>query len=82
MIPLDIHLEGDGCWKDLSMKQIRTAPLKSIALLKGGMQSGKSSVSFRIDLNDGTVIIAETSLTLFLAAARAFQAKACEEHEE
>ncbi len=40
-----------------------------------GMQSGKSSVFIRIDLPDGRIVMAETSMALFLTAANAFAAK-------
>jgi hypothetical protein len=36
------------------------------------MASGKPSVMLRIDLPDGRVVLAETSLRLFAAAAHAF----------
>ena len=46
----------------------------SVARLAKGMSSGKSSVTFRIDLPDGRTVLGETSLALFQAAARAFRA--------
>jgi len=46
-----------------------------VAALAGGMQSGKPSVALRIDLDDGSSVIAETSLALFLTAADALKAK-------
>ena len=76
MPQLNIHLDGDNCWPDLLEKKVihHTGPI-DVAALAGGMQSGKTSVSIRIDLPDGTTVIAETSLTLFAAAARAFLAR-------
>lgn len=41
--------------------------------LPGGMASGRASVTIAIPLPDGTVIVTETSLALFLAAARALR---------
>lgn len=51
-----------------------TAPIE-VTGLEGGMQSGAASVAIRIDLEDGTTIVAETSLALFTTAARALEAK-------
>lgn len=51
------------------------APPIQVARLPGGMVSGKSSVAIRIDLPDGRVVVAETSLALFLGAARVFQVR-------
>jgi hypothetical protein len=47
----------------------------SVGLLQAGMESGKPSVSFIFELPDGRVVFAETSLALFLGAARVFAAK-------
>ena len=47
----------------------------AIAALKGGMTSGKPSVAIRLDLPDGRTVIAETSLTLLLAAAETFRTR-------
>ncbi len=46
-----------------------------VALLEGGMASGKPSVMLRLELPDGSVVIAETSLALFMMAADAFEAR-------
>lgn len=45
----------------------------AVGLLKRGMQSGKSSVSLMLELPDGSVVFAETSLALFLQAASMFK---------
>jgi hypothetical protein len=47
----------------------------TIAVLPAGMGSGKESVSIIIPLPDGDTVVAETSLQLFQAAAKAFAAK-------
>lgn len=79
MAELQILLEGDGAWPDLMEKRARgtlvhlgnDAPPIQIAALAGGMSSGKPSVMIRLDLPDGTSVLAEMSLRLFLAAATA-----------
>lgn len=67
----------DGVWKDLQDKKnqvIHVTDGISIGRLSHGMQSGKSSVAIRIDLPDGKVVIAETSMANFLNSARIFNA--------
>jgi hypothetical protein len=69
---------GDGAWPDIVGRVDyhlgNDAKPIQIALLKAGMASGKPSVTIRIDLPDGKVVLAETSLALFLAAAEALAA--------
>ena len=45
-----------------------------VGSLSGGMESGQPSVAFCFGLPDGTVVVAETSLALFIAAARGLAA--------
>jgi hypothetical protein len=47
----------------------------SVGVLQHGMESGEHSVSFVFKLPDGRTVFAETSLNLFLTAARAFAAR-------
>lgn len=46
----------------------------AIARLSHGMKSGSTSLMIRIDLPDGRVVLQETSLACFLAAARGLEA--------
>ena len=85
MISLNIHAQGDACWEDLQSRSEQLTWLNSgadlaIARLPRGMASGRSSVAIRVDLPDGRVVVAETSMALFLACAGAF--KAAEEAEQ
>lgn len=83
MIALDIILDGDRAWPDLKGKigtdQVihlgNDARPIGVAALEGGMTSGKPSICFRFDLPDGRTVLAETSLALFVTAARAFVAR-------
>ena len=78
MIAMNIILEGDNAWPDLQGKDIihlRDGPPIQVAVLDGGMTSGRPSVAMRIDLPDGRSVIAETSARLFATAARAIMAK-------
>lgn len=72
MPEIDLHLDGDGAWKDLEHAPpgtvIRAGEKIGMAGLAGGMASGRASVALRIDLPDGRVVFTETSLrTLFSA---------------
>jgi len=75
MPSLQIILEGDKAWPDLVSKGWKHGLLEAVARLSLGMQSGASSVGLRIKLDDGTYVIAETSMALFLGAALAFKTK-------
>jgi hypothetical protein len=43
--------------------------------LPRGMESGRTSVAIAVPLPDGTVLLTETSLALFLQAAKILEAK-------
>lgn len=75
MPKMTIDLNGDGCWPDIDPGNIVPAEVDGVAALSGGMTSGLPSVSFRINLPDGRVVIAQTSMRLFLAAADAFRVR-------
>jgi len=79
MADLQVHLEGDGVWKDLLSKQegqiIHVTSGMEVAALSGGMTSGRPSVAFRLDLPDGRVVVSEVSMRLFLIAADMFRAR-------
>jgi hypothetical protein len=74
-------MDGDNCWPDLKDKHDKVIHLSNdalpiqVALLDKGMTSGRPSVTIRIDLPDGRVVLAETSLRLFVAAGRGFAAR-------
>lgn len=73
-----IMLNGDNVWPDLKDKLddvINVENIDAVTVLGGSMVSGMASVAFRIELPDGKTVIAQTSLALFLTAARAFHAK-------
>ncbi len=79
MISLNIIMEGDGAfedWKDRKVHHIgNDAPPMRIAALPHGMKSGRTSVMIGIELPDKSVVMAEISLRLLLAAAAGFKAK-------
>ena len=75
MIVMGVILDGDGCWPDIQDNKIIRAVGLQVAALQGGMKGGTPSVAFRIDLEDGQTVIAETSLKLLLTASDLFRAK-------
>ncbi len=75
MIVMRVILDGEGCWSDLSGKKVLRATDLQIVSLAGGTTSGAPSVAFRIDLENGQTVVAETSLKLLLTAADLFKAK-------
>lgn len=66
----------EPAWPDLDLTKVVhvTEPLE-ITGLEHGMESGATSVAIRIDLPDGQIVIAETSLALLVVAVRGLQAK-------
>ena len=84
MIGLRIILEGDGALEDIKDAIVvspEDGPLIRVLALKEGMVSGAPSVAFAIPMPDGKWLFAQTSMHLFLAAARSFQARFEEELE-
>lgn len=79
MIGLTVKLEGDGAWPDLRTKNFihvaNGAPPIEVAVLDGGLASGRPSVAIRIELPDGQTVVAETTARLFVTAGRAIAAK-------
>lgn len=80
---LRLNMIGDGCWPDLQGK-IGTphvihlgngAPAIGLAVLEHGLESGLPSITIRIDLPDGRVVLAETTARLFIQAGRAIAAR-------
>jgi len=73
---LRILMDADGMadTKDPDKLIMLDTPI-TVGFLKGGMESGKASVAFMFDLPDGKTVIAQTSMDLFLTAARAYCAK-------
>jgi hypothetical protein len=78
MIGMSVTLDGDKAWPDLAAKKdvvVLEAGTIAVAVLPGGMQSGRPSVMLRFELPDGNTVLAETSARLFCTAARAIMAR-------
>jgi hypothetical protein len=79
MLAMKITLDGDRAWPELRMRRVihvgNDAPPIGVVLFDGGLASGRPSVALRIDLPDGSTVIAETTASLFCKAARAIEAR-------
>jgi hypothetical protein len=77
---LNVNCDGDNCWPDLRddpgliALMGPDAPPIGLALIPGGMTSGRASVAFRIALPDGRTVLTETSLALLDQALAIFHA--------
>lgn len=67
-----LKLGPEPIWPDLEEKirqglvyHLSNESVIEVGALDGGMVSGRPSIAFRIDLPDGKVVVAETSLGLF-----------------
>lgn len=67
MPSLSIHVNGDACWPDLAEKTVVEGSWAGLARLPAGTASPPygpaSSVTARIELPDGTVVLAQTIAT-------------------
>jgi hypothetical protein len=78
MPAMQLNLDADGSlkdWKGRVYVPIDKAVGWRVGLLRGGMESGKHSVSIATLTEGGEVVFLETSLELFLGAADAFRAR-------
>lgn len=74
-----IFNNGDACWPDLDEKraagllldEMDTNAKISFALLEKGTQQGKPTVTIRVDMADGRVLLTQTTLRLFQSTADA-----------
>lgn len=75
MHPVELHLDGDGCWPDLKDIVFDHGILMEAAYLEGGMVGGNPSITMRIRLDDGRIVLAETSARMFVTLAAAIKGK-------
>lgn len=75
---IDLKLEGDNAWPDLmdrGVVHLGNGTTIGLAVLPGGMTSGRPSVMFRLDLPARQVVLAESSWRLLATAVRAIAAR-------
>ena len=66
-------VDENGGMPELSGRTCVRTETFTVTSLRGGMGSGKPSVALIVDLPDGSYVMAETSLALFIMAARALE---------
>ena len=64
---------------EMAGKQVREGRIAVVSGLSNGTSGGKPSAALIIELADGTVVFAETTMSLFLTAATALKARFGEE---
>ena len=71
-----------GAWPELvdalgagRVVHLANGAIIDVGALERGTTGGKPSIALKIDLPDGRVVVAETTLALFLTTADALQAK-------
>jgi hypothetical protein len=77
MNSISVILNGDGAWPDLADRDVihLQGGKIDVAVLDGGLISGRPSVTIRIDLPDGKTVVAETTARLFVGAGRMIVAR-------
>lgn len=65
-----LKLRGDNAWPDIADRgRFEALPVWGLAALAKGMSDGTTSLMLRLDLPDGNVVTAQTSLAAFLQTA-------------
>jgi surface antigen len=73
---IDLKVEGDGAWEDLRKSGVIWCGTRiGVAALEGGMRSGRPSIAVRLELPDGKIAVAETSLRALETAVAALVAR-------
>lgn len=73
--PLDLRLNLDNApWDHAAGKVVGELTIESIGLMPEATAAGRAGVCFLLKANDGTYLVAQTTLRLFNAAARAIVA--------
>jgi len=70
-----LHLDGDGCWPDLKEKGWLRGKITSVAAMPQGTNEGNPSVTIRGELEDGRVVLLETTMRLFNTCTSAFRGR-------
>ena len=70
---IKIIFDGDGAFEDVKDKLTGEAELTRVALLRGGMASGEAAVAFLVEADDGNRYVAQTSVEILTAVARAIK---------
>lgn len=79
---LPLHAHGDHCWPDLDQVKQEgrlidlmgpdIGPVLELAALPKGTEGGRTTVTIRVDLPDGRVVLTEVTLRLLKMAVETF----------
>jgi len=72
---IGLHLDGTGAWPDLALREAKIVTDFELAVLPRGTAQGRPSVVLRVNLDDGQVVIVQTSLRLLTQALAAVHAR-------
>lgn len=73
---LSIFMDADGMLEGTNQDEIiQLEGTLKVGALEHGMQSGKPAICFGFTLPDGRTVLAQTSMRLFHATAKAFAAR-------
>lgn len=72
---LDVRLNGDGAFDDVDPRKLAgRGDIVRAAILRNGTAGGRASIALLIRLDDGRLVVAETTYRLAYTAARAIGA--------
>jgi hypothetical protein len=69
---LSVIMNAENCWPELKDNHVQ-GEWVGIARLSHGTASGKPTVIVRIELPDGQIVLAQTTLAILSTAVRAFE---------
>lgn len=76
MSMIHVNLDGEGAWPDMPLEMVlHCADSFHLAALPDGTEHGAPSCAIRIDLPDGSFVVAQVSAALFVQAAGALRVK-------
>lgn len=75
MTPFQIILDGDNAYPELKEGGFLPGQIVGVCRLPMGTGGGRSAIVFRIQLEDGSVVLAQTTLRLMESAMVAVRAR-------
>jgi len=75
MISFRVFLDGEGAFKDIPQERVVEGALTHAACLANGTKSGRPSVSFLIEMPDGSYVLTQTTARLLVSLSKMIEAK-------
>ena len=82
VIPVTLVTNGEGVWSHIvdlvsrgMMREVHKTESLKLTALQGWTETGQTAIIVETTLQDGTVVFAQTTLDLFLAAADELRSK-------